>query len=250
VALGADNVLTPAAVSYLAGMGVDQVSVYANPVVRIISTGKELTAPGKPLAGGMIYESNSCGLSAGLKHAGISASSVNTCDDVEDQIVASIRTGLESDVLLITGGVSAGDYDLVPGALGKCGVRKVFHKVKQKPGKPFFFGTHESTLVFALPGNPAAVMTCFYEYVLPAIAMLRHEPPHGHITSTLADEYHKKEGLTHFLKGKSNNGTVTILSHQESYLMNTFAVADCLIEMDEDKAHFNIGDTIRITPLW
>ena len=216
------------------------------PVVSIIVTGKELVQPGENISQGKIYESNSFGLIAALHQLSVLTVSVNIVDDDEEAIMNAINKNLNSDILILTGGVSVGDYDFVAGALEKCGVKKIFHKVKQKPGKPFYFGRHDKTLVFALPGNPAAVMTCFYEYIVSAISMFTKINYFKKMKVPVANDFTMKPGLTYFLKGKTGINDVSILSNQESYQMNSFAIADCIIELEEEKEFVRKGDRVNI----
>lgn len=246
LALSEKQWLTPAAISFLAGIGFEKVSVFAHPAISIIITGKELIKPGTPLPPGKIYESNAIGLVSVLKHMGITATSAEHVDDDANAIRHAIQNNLRSDILLITGGISVGDYDFVKNALKESGVEEIFHKVKQKPGKPLFFGKRGHTLVFGLPGNPASVFTCFYEYVVPAISYFCKRAFFKQKTMPLANSYSKKSGLTYFLKGKINATGVTILPHQESYLLNSFAVADCLVELDAEKEIFKVGELVKI----
>ena len=246
IALLPERLLTPTGVSFLAGIGIHEVNVFSKPTVSIIVTGKELTKAGGEITEGKIFESNSVGLIAALHQLGISPLSVEIVDDKEAEIEQAISRQLHADILILTGGVSVGDYDLVPASLEKCGVKKVFHKVKQKPGKPFYFGRHRQTLVFALPGNPAAVMSCYYEYLVPAISNFTHKNNLKKLFLPLAEDFQKKPGLTYFLKGKTGEKNVTVLNDQESYLLNSFAVADCLIELEEEKEYFKKGDLVSI----
>ncbi|MBK8553648.1 MAG: molybdopterin molybdotransferase MoeA [Ignavibacteria bacterium] len=247
ISLRQSQLLTPAGISFLTGIGITSVKVFSKPAVSIIVTGKELTKAGNEISEGKIYESNSVGLVAALNQTGISPESVEIVDDVLDEIKNVVSKQLKSDILILTGGVSVGDYDLVPDALEQCGVKKIFHKVKQKPGKPFFFGVHEQTLVFALPGNPAAVMSCFYQYIVPAVSSFTQKNYFRKLKLPLADDYSKKPGLTYFLKGKTGEQDVSILKSQESYMMDTFAVADCLVELPEEKEYFSKGDPVNIS---
>lgn len=246
MALPSETLLTPGAISYLASMGTYKVHVYSKPSVSIIVTGKELAASGDKIIDGKIYESNSYGLVAALQQLGIKAASVNTVDDDLELITKCISSQLNSDILILTGGVSVGDYDLVPAALEKCGVQKVFHKVKQKPGKPLYFGKHNETLVFGLPGNPAAALTCFYEYIVPAISSFTQNKYFKTLQLPLANNYKKKTGLTHFLKGKTFNNEVELLEGQASYLMNSFALANCIVELNEEKEEFLKGELVDL----
>ena len=246
VALRAGQLLTPPAISFLAGMGIDRVKVFSKPNVSIIVTGKELIKPGSSISEGKIFESNSFGLISALNQLEIQPVSVQIIDDLEEEIMQAINSKLNADMIILTGGVSVGDYDFVSSALEKCGVIKIFHKVKQKPGKPFYFGRLNHTLVFALPGNPAAVLTCFYQYIVPAISFFTRREYLKEIKLPLANDYKKKAGLTHFLKGKSSLNSVSILDNQESYLMNSFAIADCIIELGEEKEEFKTGELVSV----
>ncbi len=246
VALTKGQLLTPVAISYLAGIGITRIKVFSKPTVSIIVTGKELIKAGNDIYEGKIFESNSIGLSAALQQLGISPVSVELVDDKENEIEHAISNQLDSDILILTGGVSVGDYDLVPSVLEKCGIIKVFHKVKQKPGKPFYFGVRDKTLVFALPGNPAAAMSCFYKYIVPAISRFTQKTYFKNRMLPLASEFYKKPGLTWFLKGKTGENDVCILNNQESYLLNSFAIADCLVELEEDKEYLSKGELVSV----
>ncbi|MBI5857726.1 MAG: molybdopterin molybdotransferase MoeA [Sphingobacteriales bacterium] len=250
LAMNSGQLLTAPAISFLAGMGIEKVNVFSKPVISIIVTGKELIAPGNAITPGKIFESNSFGLAAALEQLHISPFSVQVVDDNEEEIIKTITKHLQSDILILTGGISVGDYDLVAPALEKCGVKQIFHKVKQKPGKPFYFGIYNHTLVFALPGNPGAVMTCFYEYIVPAISCYTRKEYFRKLTLPLENSFTKKPGLTYFLKGKTKGNSVVILDNQESYLMNSFAIADCIIELDEEKEHFNPGDRVFVQMIY
>lgn len=246
LALQERQLLSPVAISFLAGIGINKVNVFSKPTVSIIVTGKELAKAEDTITEGKIFESNSIGLIAALQQLGINPVSVEVVDDVEAEIEQAISNQLTSDILILTGGVSVGDYDLVPASLEKCGVQKIFHKIKQKPGKPFYFGRHNQTLVFALPGNPAAVMSCFYEYVVQAISHFTQKEYFKTMLLPLAEDFNKKAGLTFFLKGKIGERDVTVLNDQESYKLNSFAVADCLVEFDEEKEIFKKGDLVQV----
>lgn len=244
--LSKNQLLTPAAISFLAGLGVEKVKVFSKPTVSIIVTGKELIKPGHAIEEGKIYESNSFGLIAALAQLNIRPVSVDNVDDDEEQIKNVICSRLQSDIVILTGGVSVGDYDFVSSALEKCGVKKIFHKVKQKPGKPLYFGKFQDSLVFGLPGNPASVLTCFYEYVVSAISLVTQKEYYHKLMLPLTNDYTKKPGLTYILKGLTGVENVTILQHQESYMMDSFAKANCLIELEEGKENFRQGELVPV----
>lgn len=249
LALAAGTRLTPAAIGFLATLGLDEVAVHARPRIQVIVTGNELQTPGHPLEHGQVYEANSYTLCAALAQLQLHNIPVHHAPDHAQQLQAIIAEALDTaDVLLLTGGVSVGDYDYVAQALGNCGVKTLFHKVAQKPGKPLFAGRLKDKLVFGLPGNPSSVLTCFYEYVLPVIEQkmgIIHSSVQAQ-TLVLRNAYQKAAGLTHFLKGQCDAGGVTLLTGQESYKLHSFAVANCLVQLDADQTSFAAGDPVIV----
>lgn len=113
--------------------------------------------------------------------------------------------------------------------------KKNISSCETETGKPLYFGKINDTFVFALPGNPASALTCFYEYVVPSIAIFTQADYMRHVQLPLLNDVSKKPGLTHFLKGKTSNNGVMILGNQESYKLNSFAVADCLVQLEEER---------------
>jgi molybdopterin molybdotransferase len=248
LAMEKGSLLSPAAIGFLAGIGINNLSVYPMPKVAIIVTGKELQQPGKTLEFGQVYESNSYSLSAALKQEAIEQISIYEADDDLEILKNVLQNAIaSSDVVLLTGGVSVGDYDFVIEAAAHCGIRQIFHKVKQKPGKPLFFGTKDQKLIFGLPGNPSSVLSCYYNYVLPALKSLSLKNNSVlEVEAELSHQYSKPAGLAHFLKGRYENGIVTPLSAQESYRLSSFAQANCLICLNETQEHFEKGDTLTV----
>lgn len=240
--------LTPAAIGFLAGIGITRVPVYPYPSISMIVTGNELQQPGIPLQPGQVYESNSYSLQAALKQIGITNAKLFTATDDLEVLKKIVEEALaQSDVLFLTGGVSVGDYDFVARAALENGIQKIFHKIKQKPGKPFYFGAKQNKLVFGLPGNPASVLTCFYEYVEPAIKkMIGKGTALQEVHVPLAAAFKKTSGLTHFLKGFFDGSTATPLTAQESYRLSSFANANCLIKIPEDSTGCERGDIVEI----
>ena len=248
LAMQKGNLLSPAAIGFLAGIGVNEVTVFPMPKVAIIVTGKELHQPGTELQFGQVYESNSYSLSAALVSEGISEIQIFDADDNLEILSAVLeRALLNNDVILLNGGVSVGDYDFVIEASRRCGIKQVFHNVKQKPGKPLFFGTKDHKLIFGLPGNPSSVLSCYYNYVLPALKGLSHKGTSvKEVMAKLTHDYKKPAGLTHFLKGHYENGQATPLNAQESFRLSSFAQANCLICLNEDQEQFSAGETINV----
>jgi molybdopterin molybdotransferase len=253
VAMGANTLLSAAAIGFLAGIGRTTVPVFAAPSVSVILTGNELQQPGNPLAFGQVYEANSVMLRVALTQAGIKDIHVFSAEDNLQVLQGVLTEALEkTDLVLLTGGVSVGDYDFVVKAAENVGVVRHFHKIKQKPGKPLFFGGKENKVVFGLPGNPSSVLTCFYEYVLPALeTMLKKSPAVQEIQARLSHGYKKAPGLTHFLKARYEDGVVTPLHAQESFRLHSFAQANCFIVLEEEQGDCSPGDvvTVHLLPL-
>jgi molybdopterin molybdotransferase len=238
------TILRPAGIGFLASIGVSEVKVYAKPSVSIIVTGDELQEPGKPLSYGQVYESNSLTVKSALQQMGIKDIRVYKVTDSLEKLISTLEKALStSDMILLTGGISVGEYDFVSQATQATGIVQVFHKIKQKPGKPMYFGMKGSRVIFGLPGNPASVLTCFYQYVTLALDILSGTRLSLPVSKAkLESTYTKNKGITHFLKGIIQGETVRMADGQESYKLNSFARSNCLIEIPE-AAETIIADT-------
>jgi len=248
LALEKESILSPAAIGFLAGIGITEVKVYPNPSISIIITGNELQQPGKPLQHGQVYESNSFALMAALKQLHLKNIQILSATDKPEIVTGTLKKALEqSDVVLLTGGISVGDYDFVLQAATECSVEKLFHKVKQRPGKPLYFGKKENKLVFGLPGNPSSVLTCFYQYVISALEKLsKRKIGLQTLKVPLEKQFQKTAGLTHFLKGFYDGKTALSLDAQESFRLSSFAKANCLIQIDEETTSLKEGDLVDV----
>jgi molybdopterin molybdotransferase len=165
--------LSPTDLSVLAAVGCDPVPVWRRPRVTILTTGDELVPPTQTPGRGQIRETNTLHLAALAERAGAEVNCLGLVRDEPEQLVRSFGEALEdADVVLTTGGVSMGRYDLVAEAFLELGVEQVFHKVAIKPGKPLWFGKRDRTLVFALPGNPVSCLLDHEVFVRPALARL------------------------------------------------------------------------------
>ncbi|MFN0202159.1 MAG: gephyrin-like molybdotransferase Glp [Bacteroidia bacterium] len=243
-----NTLLTAGRIGLLASLGIEKVKLYAKPRVSLLITGKELIAAGNPLQHGQVYESNSATLKAALAEMGIEISQKHLVSDELAATVTEIQHLLtQTDILLITGGISVGDYDYVKTALEQIGVTQLFYKVAQKPGKPIYVGKLENKIIFALPGNPASVHTCFYRYVKPFLlqTMGHFSPFEPTYYPTLTHDFEKNNALTLLLKAKlSPNGTVEILSHQESYKMNSYVEANGFVVIAAEKNVYGVGEKV------
>lgn len=249
MALGKGTVLTPAAIGFLTTLGITEVSVYTKPSIGIIATGNELAEAGIELKHGQIYESNSLMLRTALVSSGYTDNEIFKVPDDFNSTRNLLEEVLKSkDVVLITGGISVGDYDFVGKAIKQLEVEQLFYKVKQKPGKPLFFGKKNDTYVFALPGNPAAALSCFYIYVQRCLrrieGCLNFEP--FTVDATSLSEYSSKGDRAQFLKADYQNGKVKILEGQSSSMLHSFAVSNALVYLSADKNKVEKGDIVQL----
>lgn len=277
LAMEAGTQITPAAVGFLASLGLTHVRVIPSPRIALIVTGDELQIPGAPLSFGQVYESNSQLLQTALQWLRFSQVKIHYAKDDLSSLTQTLAAATQvSDLVLLTGGVSVGDYDFVPKAAAAAGVEPVFHKIKQKPGKPLFFGVRgntspsseganaksdlgsvSQTVVFGLPGNPASVLTCFYQYVTLALEKLTgtRVSPVG-CRAQLQSDYQKPAGLTHFLKAdlrapehEQVAATVYLMSAQESFRLSSFAVSNAIIEIPAETTAVEKGDWVTVYPI-
>jgi len=248
LAISKGSLLSPAALGFLASMGLTMVKVYCLPSVAILVTGNELESPGKELTYGKVYDSNSYTLKAAFQQIGINAISIVPVTDQVELLAKALQSSLDKfELVVLTGGVSVGDFDFVIEANKRCGVNQIFHKIKQKPGKPFYFGVKEGKYIFGLPGNPASALTCFYEYIEPAIQkMIGKSSRVKKVMAPITSSYHKPAGLTHFLKANFDGMQVTPLEAQESFRLKSFAMANALIVIDENTTEVKTGEQVEV----
>ena len=239
--------MTPGIVGFLASLGIAELEVVCTPKVAVVVTGNEIVQPGENLQPGRIYDCNSYSLAAALQVLGLQCSIYHAIDQ-RDELKTTLKTALEEcDLLLVTGGVSVGDYDLVVPVLNELGVDTRFHKIKQKPAKPLFFGTKGEQRIFGLPGNPGSVLTGWYAWVQPYLwqswgtrtEFLRQR-------ATIMNELKHKPGLTLFAKGLLRGNRVEILKGQESYRLDAFVEANCFVVLPDDSEGANAGDEVEV----
>ncbi len=184
-----------------ASAGLAALPVSRTPRIAVISTGDELVEPGLPILPHQVRRSNAYGLAAALALAGFPPHSTRHMPDREDELHAALADALERhDVLVLSGGVSAGRFDYVPTVLATLGVRQLFHGIAQRPGRPMWFGTGAAgQAVFALPGHPVSVLVCLARYVIPALAGVVGAPAAGPPLVALAREFAFEKRLAYFL---------------------------------------------------
>ncbi len=249
IAVQKNTKITPATIGFFNTLGITQIEVYRKPKVWVAATGNELIQPGKKLSFGKIYESNSNMICGALKESKVKNIEKIVIKDDYTATLNHINSALKNnDLLILTGGISVGDYDFVGKALRELEVEEIFYKVNQKPGKPLFFGKKENTLIFALPGNPAAALTCFYLYILPSINKMMGKGFKGlkKISAPLEKEYQKTESRGEFLKAIHKNDQITLLGGQSSAMLQSFSEANALAFFPVGESFFKKGQLIDL----
>jgi len=249
VALAKGTSIKGTHIGFLTGLGVTRIEVAEKPAIAVVVTGNELVQAGQELPHGKIYESNSAMLIAVLKELGYTNTRVIAIKDHFESTKEALHETIENnDVVIVTGGVSVGDYDFVGKALNAIGVDEIFHKVKQKPGKPLYFGKKGQTAIFGLPGNPAAALTCFYVYVYPLLNKYQgvEEAHLLTIFLPLVTDYTVVGGdRAQFLKAKIGGAGVEILSGQSSAMLSAFGTANALVSLPEDSVKLEKGEIVK-----
>ena len=253
--LAAGTVLGAAQVGALAAAGVAEVEVSRRPRAVVLSTGTELRAPGETLGPGQIYESNGPMLAAALAAAGADVERIGPVRDDEEEHRRALERGLESDVLVSSGGVSVGPHDLVRRILGELGFEEDFWGVRVRPGKPLAFGTRGDTLVFGLPGNPVSSLVAVELFVRPALRALQGASDPGPLweTARLAARLRRNPARDELVRARRSHdadGTVLEpLSGQESHMIARAAGADALVLVESGEGEVAAGEPARYIPL-
>jgi molybdopterin molybdotransferase len=251
VVISAGTPLTPVALGLLAAVGHTNVSCYAVPTVTVVSTGNEVVEADQVPGPGQIRNSNGSMLNALVTAAGAKPKNYGIARDDEASLKNVFqRAFADSDVVLITGGVSAGGLDLVPGVLASLGVTTHFHKVRMKPGKPLLFGTLGGILVFGLPGNPVSGLVGFTLFVRPALRQLMghaasketHSRPLAETLSTTNDRptYHP---------ARFDGALVRPLPWFGSADLRGLLAADALIVLPAGDIRLSPGHPVHVIPL-
>lgn len=249
IALAAGTYLSAGAVGFLTGLNVQEVEVYRKPKIGILVTGDELVKTGDELGDGQVYESNSAMLVAALKKEGIYHIEIYySADNLEATISSLELLATRNDVVIATGGVSVGDYDYVGKALEAIGAETIFYKIRQKPGKPLLFAKTQENHFYALPGNPASSLVCFYEYVLPALRLMSGRTDYflPSFQLPISHAYSFNGERDEFLKASVSNAQVTSLEGQESFALRSFAVANALIYLPVTQQNVYAGDLVEV----
>jgi len=222
-----------ATVALLSSQGFADVIVGSKATAAVISTGDELVKPGEELQPGQIYDSNSALLSALLQRCRVSAIAVEHCRDDRESLGDAIKRGIKNYVLIISGGVSVGEHDLVKEALRKLGADIEIWRVAIKPGKPFLFGNIGECFVFGLPGNPVSAFVTFLQFVRPAVLRMMgaKDLDLPQVPAKLAVDLTNDGDRPHYIRGKLEHGRFTPIGRQESHALFGLSQANALLRV-------------------
>ncbi|MFQ6090532.1 MAG: gephyrin-like molybdotransferase Glp [Candidatus Bipolaricaulia bacterium] len=256
VALAAGAAITPASLGLLACLGMSRISVYRRACVSFFTTGAEVVDYRTKPAPGQVRDAHSLSVPALLRAAGAEVRAFGRSRDDKTAIGKKLECCLEaSDLTVVAGGVSVGDFDLVKDDFEAVGGERIFWVVAMKPGKPLFFGRRGRKLIIGLPGNPAAVLVCSVLFVVPAVkALMGHSRPEpvrlrGRLSHPYLKETERREYARVRLKGDEEELMVEIPPSQGSHMLASFARADFLAELPEGKRIFARGTEVTLIPL-
>ncbi len=255
-AVRAGDRLTPARLGVLASCGHSHARVARLPRVALFVTGDELVPPGQSLGFGQIHDSNRYSLGALLREAGIEPQTVLHLRDDPAALRAALReAGEQADVIISSGGVSAGEADFLPGLVAELG-KVHFWKVRMKPGMPVLCGEIGQALVFALPGNPVSTIATFLALVRPALLALQGAFETGprswkaRLTDAIVKKHDRAEFLRASFEARDDGGLwATALRKQGSGMLRGVAEADALIFIPEDARELAAGSVVQLLPL-
>ncbi|REK08242.1 MAG: molybdopterin molybdenumtransferase MoeA [Planctomycetota bacterium] len=257
--LSSGHLLRSIELGVLAEVGRAEVSVVPRPTLAVLATGNELVPPLVIPSAGHIRNSNGQMLVAAARSAGAAAVDLGIARDDVEELRKLIAFGLESDILVVSGGVSAGVLDLVPGVLQSLGVEQVFHKIRLKPGKPLWFGVRSDPagdkLVFGAPGNPVSSLVCFELFVRPAIASLagRGWPEMPEVPAALQNDHLQRGDRPSYLPARVQNVdgqmTVELVRWHGSGDLLGLVEANALAHFPPGERTFAAGETVGVLPL-
>lgn len=257
--VSAGRLLRAQELAALAELGGAQISARRRPVVAVLATGDELVTTDQTPGPGQIRNSNETMLCGQVSNAGGVPVPLGIARDNREDLRRHIEEGLNADILLLSGGVSAGKLDLVPSELERAGVEQVFHKVRVKPGKPVWFGVlrrdGNSCLVFGLPGNPVSSMVCFELFVRTAIRRLTGRFPAipQSLTARLTHSHsHKDDRETYFpaaVEWTVDGPTVRLMNWHGSSDLQSTVDADAMVVFPPEPKDYSINDRVEVV-LW
>jgi molybdopterin molybdotransferase len=239
--------INAAKLALLASQGFAEILVGGEVRAAIVSTGDELAKPGDKLQPGQIYDSNSALLQSLVQRSGAVATCLRHCRDDADELQNTFRSITESEILIVTGGVSVGERDLVQATLRELGAKIDIWRVAIKPGKPFLFGHLGSCLVFGLPGNPVSAFVTFLQFVRPAILRMMgaNDLDLSKLPAKLTSEISNESERPHYVRGKFQNGNFTPIGRQESHALFGLSESNALLRVETGET-LKAGQTVSI----
>ena len=241
------ELIRPATIALLASQGFTQVSVGGEVDAAIISTGDELVRVGEEIKPGQIYESNSVLLQALLQRCDAAVKSVRHCKDDAESLRKTLKEAIKYSVLIISGGVSVGEHDLVQPTLRSLGAKIDIWRVAIKPGKPFLFGRAGDCAVFGLPGNPVSAFVTFLCFVRPAILKMMGatnlDLPKA--PAKLLVDLHNESDRAHYIRGRFDNGTFAPVGRQESHALFGLSQSNALLRLEVGEARTG-GESVDV----
>lgn len=248
--------LSPPDIGMLTSLGLSEIKVHRRLKVAVVSTGNEVIAPGTPLLPGQVYDSNRSSMKAVLQAMGVEIVDLGIIPDKKEAIADALRKGAaEADVVLTSGGVSVGDYDLVTEVISELGSID-FWKVRMKPGKPQAHGRIGNAIFFGLPGNPVSVLATFLLLVRPALLVMMGCPPElqkklsvtfrGDPINKTGDRMEFSRGILHY---EGADAWIESTGSQNSGILTSMSKANALIVLPNEPVVVNEGDVVTIIPI-
>jgi len=231
--LGRGERIRPVTIALLASQGFADVTIGGQVNVAIVSTGDEIVMPGTRLDQGQIYDSNLTLLQALVRQSGACVISAEHCPDQRERLIEAIQRGMKSHILVVTGGVSVGEHDLVQATLRSLEAKIDVWRVAIKPGKPFLFGQAGGCVAFGLPGNPVSAFVTFLQFVRPAILKMMGAndldlpKTQVRLTVDLANDGDR----THYMRGRIDKGTFMPIGRQESHALFGLSQSNALLRV-------------------
>ena len=227
-----------ASIALLASQGFAEVIVGGEVNAAVLSTGDELVEPGREIEPGQIYDSNSALLHALLQQCGAIVNSVKHCRDDRESLSDAMERGTENRVLVISGGVSVGEHDLVKEVLRQVGAEIEIWRVAIKPGKPFLFGNVDRCFIFGLPGNPVSAFVTFLQFVRPAILKMMGAGNFNlpQIPARLTADLMNDSDRPHYIRGRLERGKFAPIGRQESHALFGLSQSNALLRLAVGKS--------------
>jgi molybdopterin molybdotransferase len=254
VALKKGTVIRPAEIGLMASLGYSRVKAVRRPLVAVLSTGNELVELGQPLTDGMIYDSNLYSIASLVKRYGCIPKILGIARDDEKSLVAKLKQAQDADMLLTTGGVSMGDYDMVKGILAREG-KMVFWQVRVKPGKPLAFGKikgkNRDIPHVGLPGNAVSCMVSFELFVRPALLkMMGKKNINKPVVEAIVEDSVKNDAGRRLynraiVARRDGHYYAKLTGPQGSGILKSMALANGLVVIPEEKKNIKKGETVQ-----